>query len=135
LLAKARDAMGFAHVTGRVLHARAITAVEQNYQSDRTYPPFFSNMSDDELWLDPETSVLRVQSHSIFPGSGPSPLSTTIDDGKNAELNRGEQAIPIPRRQATRRWLNGWAVIADWSAAHDVRVSDSENYRDYPRTV
>src|SRR5690348_7729013 len=104
LLAKARDAMGFGHVAGRVLHSKAITASEQNYQSDRTYPPFFANMNDDEIWFDAENGILRVQSQGIFPGGGPLPISTNIDDGINAEVIRGDRRIPIARRQATSRY-------------------------------
>ena len=135
VLLRAREVMGFEHAANRVLHFRAILAAEQNYQSDRTYPPFFSNMVAQEVWFDPASAVLRVQSETIFPGGGPSPASTTLDDGKNAEAIRGENNIPIARRQATGRALNAWAVIADWSAATGVRPLPPEIYRDYPRIV
>ena len=135
VLLRAREVMGFEHAANRVLHFRAILAAEQNYQSDRTYPPFFSNMVAQEVWFDPASAVLRVQSETIFPGGGPSPVSTTLDDGKNAEAIRGENNIPIARRQATGRALNAWAVIADWSAATGVRALTSEIYRDYGRIV
>ena len=60
VLQRAREVMGFEHVANRVLHFRAITAAEQNYQSDRTYPPFFSAMIAQEIWFDPASAVLRV---------------------------------------------------------------------------
>ena len=135
LLARARDAMGFSHIGDRVLHSKAITASAQNYQSDRTYPPFFATMNEEEIWFDPGTGVLRVQSQGVFPGSGPLPVSTNIDDGTNVQVIRGERTTAIPRRQASSRYLNAWAVIRDWSAALDVRVAGSERYRDYPRIV
>jgi len=135
VLQRAREVMGFEHVANRVLHFRAITAAEQNYQSDRTYPPFFSAMIAQEIWFDPASAVLRVQSETTFPGGGPSPASTTLDDGKNAEALRGENHVPLARRQATGRALNAWAVIADWSGATGVRALSPETYRDYRRIV
>ena len=135
LLATARDAMGFSHIANRVLYSKAVTLSEQNYQSDRTYPPFFAAVNDEEIWFDPGNGVLRVQSQGMFPGSGPLPVSTNIDDGTNVQLTRGERTTAISRRQAGGRYLNAFAVIRDWSAAHDVRVAGSERYRDYPRIV
>jgi hypothetical protein len=134
-LARAREVMGFTRVDNRVLHLRSIAADEQNYQSDRTYPPFFSSLSDQETWFDPASGVLRVQSNTVYPGSGSLPASVTLDDGRNAETVRGERTLALSRRQATGRALNAWAVIADWSAANDVRVAGAEVYRDYPRLV
>jgi hypothetical protein len=135
LLARARDVMGFEVARNRVLHMHAITAAEQNYQSDRMYPPFFSAMSDEEIWFDPGDAVLRMQSKTIWPGSGSPPAEVTIGDGQNAEMVRGEAHVPISPRQVTGRALNAWAVVADWSAAADVRVAGTEVYRDYPRLV
>lgn len=135
LLARVRDAMGFANIGDRVLYMRAFTSAEENYQSDRTYPPFFSAVSDQEIWFDASRAVLRVQSKTVFPGSGPSPASVTVDDGKNAQLVQGEHILPISRRQANGWALNAWAVIADWSAAGNVRIAGTEVYRDYPRLV
>jgi hypothetical protein len=129
------EVMGFARVGDRVLDAHAIMSSEQTYESDRTYPPFFSSMNDQEIWFDPSDAVLGVESRSIFPGTGPTPVSVTIDDGKNAEAIRGEHSVAIARRQTAGRELNAWAVIADWSAANDVRSAGTETYRDYPRLV
>jgi hypothetical protein len=51
LLARAKEVMRFAHVGRSVIHYRAVAAAEQNYQSDRTYPPFFSAMNVNEAWF------------------------------------------------------------------------------------
>jgi len=135
LLTRAREVMGLAHVTNKVLHAHAISAAEQDYQSDRTYPPFFSAMSNEEIWFDFANAVLRIQSQVVFPGTGPSPISVTVDDGQHAEIVREKGDVPLARSQAVRRSLNAWAVIADWSSASDVHQAGTEVYRDYPRTV
>jgi hypothetical protein len=134
-LARAREVMGTSLLHGRVMHSHAVTAIGQPYQSDRTYPPFFSDMSAQEIWYKPDTRVERLQSRDMFPGTGPTPEAATVDDGINAEMIRGERSVPIHRLQATQRDLDPWAVIADWSAASDVKVSGTEVYRDYPRVV
>lgn len=134
LLERARTAMGFDAARGRVLHVRAATAVEQPYQSDRTYLPFFSMIGVQEIWFDVETGVQRVQEETtFFPGSGPIPPRITLDDGVHAARIQGDKRIPVHRRQAESRNLDPWAVISDWSRASDVRAGGVESYRDYPR--
>lgn len=135
LLARARDVMGFGRVGNRVMHARAITAAEQNFQSDRMYPPFFSAMNNEEIWFEPAHGVLRTERQTIWPGTGPSPASISLDDGRCAETVGAKGNVPLARRQELNRALSAWAVIADWSAASDVRAAGTESYRDYPRTV
>jgi hypothetical protein len=135
LLARARSVMGFDSADNRVLHYRTAAASEQNYQSDRTYPPFFSAMLQQEMWFDPASGVLRVETQTQFPGSPSSPAVATLDDGRNAAVSRGGRSVPVARRQAIERNLSAWAVLSDWSAAKDVRLVGSERYRDYPRTV
>ncbi len=78
LLAHAREVMGAGGQTlgARVIHYRASAARDQSYQSDRTYPPFFSAMVEQEIWFDPKTGVMRTQGTTVFPGHGPSPLPT-----------------------------------------------------------
>src|SRR5689334_16214355 len=84
-LARAREVMGSELLRGRVLHSHAVTAILQPYQSDRTYPPFFSNMSAQEIWYNAENHVERVKARDVFPGTGPGPEAATVDDGVNAQ--------------------------------------------------
>src|SRR5262249_14909093 len=135
LLARAREAMGFTRATDRVVHYRSASASEQNFQSDRTYPPFFSAMLQEEIWFDPATAVERIETQTQYPGSAPSPPAITLDDGRNAAAIRADQSAPVSRRQLTGRNLNPWAVIADWSSSRDIRIAGTEVYRDYPRVV
>ncbi len=144
LLAHAREVMGVASgqpASTRVIHYRASAAREQNFQSDRTYPPFFAAMAEQEIWFDPNSGVMRTQGTTVFPGSGPSPSPTSIDDGVHAVVlvakagQSGQESRPIARSQATARNLNPQAVIVDWSAAKDVHVVGMDTYRDYPRIV
>src|SRR6266496_1480738 len=73
LLADARKVMGIAAVHHRIMHFHAAAAVEQPYQSDRSYPPFFSTMSSQELWFDIDSSVQRISETYVFPGAGAIP--------------------------------------------------------------
>lgn len=135
VLDRARDVMGVEAAGDRVLHLKATLANEENYQSDRMYPPFFSSMHAQEMWLDPASGVLRIQSITSYPGYGSFPMTTTLDDGRNATTGPAEKPAPLARRQATQRPLNPWAVIADWSADANVTAAGKENYRDYDRLV
>ena len=136
VLAQARNALGFQRADGRILHYRASATAEQNYQSDRFYPPFFSAMLQQEVWFDVGNNVVRVEAQTLFPGAALSSAAITIDDGKNAVTVRGERTTPIARRPAAAiRNLNPWAVLADWSSASDVRIAGTERYREYPRLV
>lgn len=62
VLAHAKAALGFAQASARVIHYRAVEAQDEAYQSDRSYPPFFSAMISEESWFDPATGVLRTLS-------------------------------------------------------------------------
>jgi hypothetical protein len=134
LLANARHVMGVEQVADEVIHYRAITADEQAYQSDRTYPPFFSAMYEGETWFEPSTSVLRIQATATYPGSTTPPV-VTIDDGEHAAMAQGDRVAPLSRRLARWRGLCAWAVIDDWSKDKGVRLGGDETFRDYTRAV
>jgi hypothetical protein len=59
-LSRARTAIGLTQLGDLVVHTHTETAALQNYQSDRTYPPFFSAMISGESWFDPQVASLRV---------------------------------------------------------------------------
>jgi hypothetical protein len=134
LLANARRVMGFEHVAGGVIHYRALTADQQAYQSDRTYPPFFSAMYEGDTWFEPATSVLRIQATATYPGSTTTP-TVMIDDGEHAAMVQGDRIAPLSRRLARWRGLCAWAVVDDWSHDKGVHLSGYETFRDYERAV
>ncbi len=135
LLARAKTAMRFERASQSVIHYHAVSAAEQNYQSDRTYPPFFSAMHVEEAWFDPQTGVERLSTQTTFPGSGPTAVRVVTTDATRAFGVAEEHLTPLPPTSAQSRNLNPWTVIADWAAASDVRFAGSETYRDYPRYV
>jgi hypothetical protein len=135
LLARAKEAMQFGRANQSVVHYHSVSASEQNYQSDRTYPPFFSAMHVEEAWFDPLSAAERVSTQTTFPGSGPTPARVVITDATRAFGLAEEHLNPLPATSLQLRNLNPWAVIADWAAAGDARFSGTENYRDYMRYV
>ena len=135
VLARAKEVMRFARANQSLVHYRAVAASEQNYQSDRTYPPFFSAMEVKEVWLDPRSGVERVSTQTTFPGGGPSPPQVSFTDQTRAYALLKEQMRLLPRPSLQSRYLNPWNVIADWAAAGDARFAGNDEYRDYPRIV
>jgi hypothetical protein len=136
-LTRARTAVGWARGAGRVLQLHAVDGVVQSYQSDRTYPPFFLAYETHDVWLDRSSGVERQSNAAtVYPTSdapGPTVLNT-----ERATLLVQDTLRPVPSLHAialTRRALDPWAVLADWSADADVRVAGSCRYRDYPRVA
>jgi hypothetical protein len=133
VLSRARAVMGFANLGDSVVHTRWTTAVEQPYQSDRTYPPFFSMMVTGESWFSPRTGVERTTSEFAYPGTV-SPPSSSVSDGQTRFVLRNN-AAPVAVASDASRNLNAWLVVADWSKAQGVRFAGREMFRDYPRIV
>src|SRR5271167_351397 len=135
LLARAKEVMRFGRASQSVIHYRAVAASEQNYQSDRWYPPFFSAMNVQEAWFDPQSATEQVSTQTTSPGGGPTPARVVIADATRAFSLADGRLNPLPPASMQSRNLNPWAVIADWAAARDVRFAGSETYRDYLRYV
>ncbi len=135
VLARAKEVMGFASAGQSVIHYRAVAAAEQNYQSDRTYPPFFSAMQVKEGWFDPQSGVERVSTQTTFPGGGPTPALVSFTDGRRAFGLAKEQMRPLPRTSMATRYLNPWNVIADWTTEGAARFIGHAVYHDYSRIV
>lgn len=126
--------MGLARIGESVIYYRAVTAVEQNYQSDRTYPPFFSAMEVKEGWFDPHGGVERVSTETTYPGGG-SPAQVTLTDAKRAFALVNNQLRVLASSSMQSRYLSPWTVILEWMAAGDARIAGREQYRDYQRIV
>ncbi len=135
LLERAKVAMQFARVGQSVIHYRAVAASEQNYQSDRTYPPFFAAMEVKEEWFDLRTGVARVNIQTTFPGQGPTPSQAMLTDSTRAFGLIEQNLKPLPGSFVRSRYLNPGAVIFDWAAAGNARFVGSEKYREYVRIV
>lgn len=122
---------------GRVFHAQIMQEQSQNYQSDRpAYPPYFSAMSAVERWFDPATGAERVTTRALFPGTGPTPARTTLGSSA-ATLFVRDTALtavgPLHTPAQNDRRLDPWAVIHDWIATGDARLTGRCRDQDFPR--
>jgi hypothetical protein len=131
---RAQDVMGMSRLGDRIIHAHAALATEENYQSDRYYPPFFFSMSNLESWFGGPNAVEHIKGQTVFPGAGPFPTET-VRDSRFSYAIRENKPVLLPHSELQERYLNPWAVVRDWSQAEDVRFAGREVYRDYPRVV
>jgi hypothetical protein len=98
-----RDALRAIGATDRrpfVLHVRAADATVEDYQSERTYPPFFLAFTSRESWYQPATGVLRVRGRITFPNGEFDPGETL--SGPTATFSAGDSVRPAPAVHADR---------------------------------
>src|SRR5579884_786937 len=134
LLRRAWDVMGAPRASGKLVHYRSASSLEQDYQSDRMYPPYLAFLQDEEIWFSAETAVERTRAAFAYPLSKPV-ASVVLTDANRAFTERNGTLQISPRNVMHARYLNPWLVVADWLKAGDARISGTETYRDYPRTV
>ncbi|MDB4949507.1 MAG: beta-lactamase protein [Gemmatimonadetes bacterium] len=138
VLDRAWAALGLAARPDAVVRIDAVDHAQQNYQSDRPYPPYFVNALGREVWFDPRTGVERISTTFTGQGSGPVPSGTTLVSAAAAYAVRDTARAPTPPAfgQAQQyRPLDVFAALHDWRAAADVRVAGRCVLRDYPRVV
>jgi hypothetical protein len=119
------------------LHQRMTDAVTQDYQSDRTYPPFFLAFIDRESWLEPTTGVARIRGRVVFPGSE-SDFPDILSSAQSTFLMRDTAFAPAAGRHGEGlllRALDPWTVIADWIAGGGATVEGECPVRDFYRTI
>lgn len=121
---------------GTVLHLTAWRSQLQDFQSDRTYAPFFSAYSTFETWYDAGSGAERYALTAFaFPRTF-LPGSSVILSGPRASwVVTDSSARPVPplhSRTVASHPLNPWAVLADFRSGAVRSVGRCE-YRDYPR--
>jgi hypothetical protein len=137
-LARAWHGVGLDRLGARIAHSTATDVVQQDYQSDRPYPPFFSMTMSRERWLDVRSGVERSISRFGGLGAGGSPATTMLSNERASLFIRDTLVRPLAALFAGSigtRAMDIWATLADWHAAHDVRVVARCIYHEYPRLV
>ncbi|GAB5521462.1 MAG: hypothetical protein RhofKO_37130 [Rhodothermales bacterium] len=132
LLNHAAAAIGLAGADGHALYYVADDVINQNYQSDRQYPPYLMGMMDHELWFDPATGIERTHMTMKYPASGRVSEMTAMRNSTQNVILRGDQAMPAPESFGSDRMLNPWAAVLDFQNSTVKSVSECE-YRGYPR--
>ncbi|MGE0355040.1 MAG: hypothetical protein AB7I33_06315 [Gemmatimonadales bacterium] len=111
----------------------------QNFQSDRSYPPFFVSTESGTLRFTPSTGTELRTSEQLYIASGLRPSPTMLSNRRATYRLRDSVFVPFPGGHgfftARSRPLNAWAVLLDWRDAPGVRVVGRCFYRDYWRTV
>jgi hypothetical protein len=137
LLRASLTALGAGRLGGAALHVRATDASLENYQSDRTYPPFFQAFWTREWWLQPSSGVARLTTHVTYPGSE-ADLPETLSAPAAAFQRQDSSFIPAAASFGSAlsvRGLDPWAVIADWLSTGQATAAGECRIRDYDRTV
>ena len=119
------------------LHQRMTDAVTEDYQSDRTYPPFFLAFFNRESWLEPATGIARIRGRVVFPGSE-SESPDILSSANSTFLMRDTAFAPAGGMHGEGlllRALDPWAVIVDWMAGGGATVEGECPVRDYYRTI
>ncbi|HEV2643153.1 MAG TPA: hypothetical protein VGT98_10615, partial [Candidatus Elarobacter sp.] len=137
LVARAIDAMGLEHVPAPILHYAFSDAISQNYQSDRTYPPYLKFNYAGHIWLDTRSGTQHVDEKMMGAGNE-GPQFTLLYDERASFALRDTMTRPFPQGHAVSlrsRPLDATSTMLDWQRAADVRVVARCEYRDYPRVV
>lgn len=122
----------------RPWHVRSMQSVSMDYQSDRSYPPFFDLIQTRESWFDPGAGTERQEADYMWPGTGPFTSRPVVasERATYAVADSGLAASPGFHRQVeTLRPLDVLAVLHDWRADGSVHAVGTCVYRDYPRSV
>ena len=136
MLRDAHQAIGAGNPKLSVLHLRMTDAMLQDYQSDRSYPPFFYGFASRESWYHPDNGVLRSRGRMTFP-NGEFDLGETLNT-PTATFSAGDTVRPAPAQHGgalSVRDLDPWPVLYDWSESERVTVVGRCRVRDYSRIV
>lgn len=101
----------------RLLRVKARGRTVQDFQSDRSYPPFFSLMDEVEEIYDPRDGADHLSRSIVYPGMGPTPPTRMIGTATASFMVR-DSVVPMPRLHGElqeQRSLNPWAVAQDWA--------------------
>src|SRR5690348_12805365 len=124
---------------GRVLRWSAHASALQDFQSDRSYPPFFSFFYTQTAYFDPRSGAERsLRTGGGYPGTEMPPSKTGILTGPRAAWTvRDTTATPQADFSAgiTSRPPNPWAVLADFAPSSGVTAEGRCVYRDYARVA
>lgn len=128
-LSRTRKALGFP--TGdSVLSYQGTDTDVFNYQSDRWYAPYGGASSPVDTWFDLSNRVERASAAGRRPALlfGEHAAAMVRDTGITPSAN-------LYSAFESRRALNPWAIVADWSADNSVKVTGRCWVRDYWRVT
>ncbi len=135
LLARAMTSAGIASLARPALGLQLVEMVSQDFQSDRSYPPYLQEGRSAKLWYYPETQLETTLGRALDP-FGERPLFAAWSTARGTWFKRDSVWRPFPalhRFSAQTRPLNAWAVLAEWAADGSARIDGRCLVRDFPR--
>ena len=138
LLARADSAMQVDRAAGKAYHWLGASSTLENYQSDRTYPPFFSTFTSEEGWYAPSTGALRAKGRTSYLSYGTNDRPELLAGPTATWMVRDTTFRPMATLRALgdqARAMEPWPVVRDWRTGTPVTVEGRCAYRDYPRIV
>jgi hypothetical protein len=137
VIRRALERTGLDSADGRVLRVTGFDLRSHAAESDRWYGPALLDVTDFDEWFRPHTAVTKRREHTSIAGFQYGD-ATILSDERAAFVLTGDTLKPSEQRHGeswSSRPLNVWAVLLDWAAARDVRVTSRCVYRDYARLV
>jgi len=139
LLERADSAMQAERAAGKVLHWIGMRGTANDYQSDRTYPPFFLSFNSEEGWYAPATGAIRSRGQIWYIGGfGANGAPELLSGAAATWVVRDTSLVAVPAARSmgdAMRRMDPWALIRDWRTGTPVTGEGRCVYRDYPRTV
>jgi hypothetical protein len=135
LLARGVESAGIARLGRPALGLKVIQMVSQDFQSDRTYPPYLQAGHAARLWYYPDRALESTGGEALDP-FGSRPLFDLWSTARGSWLKRDTLLQPVPplhRQAMLTRPLNAWSVLADWSTGPAPRLTGRCLVRDFPR--
>lgn len=136
LLNQGIESAGIARLGHPALGLRLIETVSQDFQSDRTYPPYLQEGRSSDLWYFPEQQLETLTGKALNP-FGERTLLNSWSTAKGTWMKRDGAWVPVPqvhRFNTPFRLLNAWALLAEWAGDSRVTINGRCMVRDFPRT-
>lgn len=138
VLRRAADVMGMTASAGRILRINGTDIVTHDYESDRPYLPYLLQPSRFTEWFDPTSGADRTSTSESMVGGYQYGGTTTLGSRIASYAVNDTTIVPstaLHGQLDVVRPLNAWAVVADWIAWGDARVTQTCDLREYPRLV
>ena len=136
LIESGLNSTGFDKIENSLFKYQSGSYELQNFQSDRSYPPFFSAFDLRANVFYPESNFEAVETKTVYPGQGPGDGSFSISTFDKTYIKRGDNWLAISSSSfGSDLNLNPIAVLYDWKSSKDIEISDRKIFRDFEREV